>query len=88
MRRLKIKKLTVILALLFLLNSCTNSGDATRALTAIGFKEIKNIGYKWFSCSEKDFYHTGFEALNPNGDKVYGVVCSGIFFENSTVRFQ
>ncbi len=53
----------------------------------MGFTNIRTTGYKWFACSEDDWYHTGFIATNPQGMEVGGVVCSGFFFKNSTVRF-
>jgi hypothetical protein len=70
-----------------LLTGCSNSNDAHRALEAMGFTDIQTTGYKWFACSDYDFYHTGFVAKNPQGYTVNGVVCSGFFFKNSTVRF-
>ncbi len=77
----------MLLILIVFLCSCSNSKDAKKALTAMGFTEIVTTGYKWFACSEDDWYHTGFIATNPQGMEVNGVVCSGFFFKNSTVRF-
>jgi hypothetical protein len=62
-----------IIISLFLLTSCTNKNDATRALESYGFSEIE---------------FTGYRAKNINGKIVYGTVCSGLFFKNSTVRFK
>lgn len=73
--------------LAILLMGCSNSNDANKALKAMGFTDIKTTGYKWFACSDDDWYHTGFEAKNPQGVIVNGTVCSGFFFKNSTVRF-
>lgn len=70
-----------------LLMGCSNSNDANKALTAMGFTDIRTTGYKWFACSDDDWYHTGFTAKNPQGLQVSGTVCSGFFFKNSTVRF-
>lgn len=67
--------------------SCTNPKDANKALESMGFTNIKMTGYSLFACSEDDFYHTGFEAVNSQGKVVSGTVCSGLFFKNSTVRF-
>lgn len=53
----------------------------------MGFTNIQYTGYKWFGCSEDDFFHTGFVAVNPQGMQVTGTVCSGVLFKNSTVRF-
>lgn len=80
------KSLAIIL-LSILLCSCSNTKDANKALTAMGFTNIKITGYSFWSCSEDDFYHTGFIAKNAQGFTVTGTVCSGLFFKNSTVRF-
>lgn len=61
--------------------------DATRVLSAQGYKEIKITGYKWFN-GTKDFYNTGFVATAPNGAKVSGNVSKGLLFKGSTVRLD
>lgn len=71
-----------------LLAACSNSNDAIKALDSMGFTEIKTTGYSWFSCSDSDFYSTGFIAINNHGKEVRGAVCSGFMFKNSTVRFS
>lgn len=76
-----------LIGLMFLLASCSNSNDAHKALTSMGFSDIRITGYKFWACSEDDFYHTGFVAKNAQGLEVSGTVCSGMFFKNSTVRF-
>lgn len=81
------KKYLVLLAAL-LLAACTNPTDATKALDDLGFTEIQIGGYAWFACSKDDFYHTSFTAKNPQGKIVTGTVCSGMWFKNSTVRFN
>lgn len=78
------------IALIFislLIIGCTNQEDAKKALSSMGFTDIETHGYSWFSCSKDDWYHTKFTAYNPKGQFVDGVVCSGLFFKNSTVRF-
>ena len=80
------KRIFAVILTLFLC-SCTNSNDANKALSALGFTDIEVLGYGWFACSEDDWYHTKFIAKNAQGMTVNGVVCSGIFFKNSTVRF-
>jgi hypothetical protein len=74
--------------LVFGLASCTDPDNATRILEANGFTNIEITGYSWFSCSEKDAQSTGFKAVGPTGVKVEGAVCSGLFFKNSTIRFE
>lgn len=80
------KKL-LLLILCGALFGCSNSYEAKKALSAMGFTEIRTDGYKWFACSDDDFYHTKFTAKNPSGQVVSGVVCTGFFFKSSTVRF-
>lgn len=80
------KKLMLIGVLLVLVG-CSNVEDANRALTGAGFTNIQTDGYAWFACSEDDFYHTKFIATNPQGQTVTGVVCSGFFLKNATIRY-
>lgn len=80
-------KMIIYIVLIITICSCTNSKDANKALSSLGFNDIQITGYKWFACSESDFYHTGFTAKNAQGLEVKGTVCSGILFKNSTVRF-
>ena len=79
--------IVLLLGLILLLSACTSSKDATRALDNAGYTHIKTGGYSWFVCSESDFYHTKFTAINPIGKTVSGVVCSGLFFKSATIRF-
>ncbi len=65
----------------------TDAKDATRVLSAQGYKDIKITGYKWFN-GTKEFYNTGFEATAPNGSKVSGNVSKGVLFKGSTVRLD
>ena len=84
----KTNKIILGTILASLITACSNSNDAMKALDSMGFTEIKTTGYSWFSCSESDFYSTGFIALNLQGKVVRGAVCSGLLFKNSTVRFS
>ena len=66
---------------------CTNSSDAKKALESEGFSNIQTQGYGWFACSKDDTFSTKFTAVNSQGKKVSGVVCSGLLFKNSTIRW-
>ena len=79
------KRLLLIAA--FALSACTNTEDARKALESEGFTDVQNDGYGWFRCSQDDFYHTKFTALNPQGREVSGVVCSGLIFKSATIRW-
>ena len=74
--------------ILVTLSACTDSESTKRILKSQGYENIKITGYRFFSCSKDDTYHTGFEAQAPNGDTMTGTVCSGFWFKNSTVRFD
>ncbi|CUK21996.1 hypothetical protein [Achromobacter xylosoxidans] len=76
----------ILIVAVALLAGCTNADDATRALKAAGYTEIKITGYRWFGCSKDDSVHTGFEAVGRDGAKVSGVVCGEIFFKGNTIR--
>lgn len=76
-----------IILIAILLTSCTNKDDAIDALDKSGYTNITTEGYGWFACSKDDFYSTKFTATNPNGKEVSGVVCNGILFKSSTIRF-
>jgi hypothetical protein len=80
------KKLLLLLSLIAL-TGCTSENDAHRALTSMGFTDIKMTGWKPFRCSKDDDFDTGFSAKNQKGELVTGTVCSG-FFKGSTVRFD
>lgn len=85
-----IRKLILIIACIFMIgfvSACTNPTDAERALRSAGYSDIQIDGYAWFSCGEDDFYHTKFTATNPVGERVSGVVCSGLVFKDATIRF-
>lgn len=72
---------------MFLCVSCTDESTATRVLEFEGVTEIQFTGYDWFACSKDDTFHTGFNGVK-NGKKISGVVCSGLLFKGSTVRYH
>lgn len=78
----------LVVGVVFLQSRCTDEKEAQRILEAQGYTNIQFTGYSWFSCSEKDTYSTGFEAKGVNGKTISGSVCSGLFFKNSTIRFE
>jgi hypothetical protein len=85
-----IKKLSIIALCAILLTSCTQPERTTRILDEQGYSEIQIHPYNFmtlFACSEDDTFRTPFTATAQNGNKVRGVVCSGIF-KGSTVRFD
>lgn len=69
------------------LAACTDSDGAEHALTQLGLTDIQITGFRLFGCDEKDTFHTGFTATGQTGERVSGVVCSGLL-KGNTVRFD
>lgn len=83
-----IKKTAVLAVMTVALAGCYNSTDARHALAEQGgFTDIQVTGHGWFACGHDDFYSTKFTAKNSQGKHVSGVVCSGLLFKNSTIRW-
>ena len=86
-----LKKFALILIMLLavgLASGCTNEPSARRTLEAAGYNNISFTGYDFFSCSDQDFYATGFTAVGHNGQRVKGVVCEGFLFKGATIRMH
>lgn len=66
--------------------ACTSPATTHRILEQQGYTNIKTTGYKWFKCGD-DGFSTGFEATNPQGKRVSGVVCGG-WMKADTVRLD
>lgn len=58
-----------------------------RTLESAGYTDVKTTGYNFLECGENDTFHTGFTATNPNGKRVSGTVCCGLFIKGCTIRF-
>ena len=71
-----------------MLTACTNADSARRVLEENGYSDIQMTGYRFFMCGKEDFYHSGFAAKGPTGRSVSGVVCQGLLFKGSTIRFD
>lgn len=73
--------------LLFLMMfACTNAPATVDTLEKAGFTDVHAGGYSAFACSDDDTYATNFTATNPQGQKVSGTVCCGVF-KNCTIRW-
>jgi hypothetical protein len=79
---------SLLALIVVLLAACTQPERATEVLRQQGYTEIQITGYDAFACSKDDTYHTGFTAKSPNGSSVKGVVCAGLMFKGSTIRFD
>jgi len=70
--------------------SCTSSNDfgkGKKQLEQQGYTNVKDTGYSWFCCDDKDTFSTGFTALDKEGNEVKGCICSGVL-KGVTVRFE
>jgi hypothetical protein len=81
-------KILAISLMSYFLFGCTDNVNAKRILEENGYTNIQFTGYAFFACSKDDTYHTGFTAISPSGKFVSGTVCAGLFFKNSTIRFD
>jgi hypothetical protein len=79
---------TLLIIIAMTISACTNPDNATRILRENGYTDVRMTGYSWYACSEDDIYHSGFQAKSPLGSQVAGTVCEGLFFKNSTIRFE
>lgn len=68
--------------------TCTAPENTKDLLTRKGYTNIEVHGYGWFDCSAEDSYATEFTAVNPEGNVERGTVCTGLFFRNSTIRWE
>ena len=60
---------------------------SAKALTAAGFSDTKlGEDHVIFACGNSDVSALAFEATNPRGEPVSGVVCCG-WWKNCTIRF-
>ena len=78
----------IIVFLAISITACTDSNGTRSVLQSNGMTDISITGYQFFGCSKEDIVRTGFKATSISGQKVEGVVCSGILFKNSTIRYK
>lgn len=79
------KKL-ILAAMCAVVFGCTAEDDTRNTLTKAGYSNIEIDGYAFLGCGEDDNFKTKFTATNPNGMRVSGVVCCGVF-KGCTIRF-
>lgn len=71
----------------FLLSGCTDSSSVKQYAEINEWDSYEVTGYRFFGCSDEDFYHTGFKATK-NDKEFTGVVCKGLFFRGATLRLD
>lgn len=91
--KFSVNRLTLAFASLLLvavLFGCTSSNDfdnGKKQLEQQGYTDVKNTGYNFFCCDEKDTFSTGFECKDKNGNIVKGCFCSNVL-KGVTIRFE
>lgn len=83
------KQLSLIF-IIFFLASCTSSDDfelGKKQLEQQGYTDVKNTGYNFFCCDEKDTFSTGFKCKDKDGNVVEGCFCSTML-KGVTIRFE
>lgn len=84
------KKIIIVAITFFALTNCTSDNDfekGKRQLEQQGYTNVKNTGYNFFCCSDKDSYSTGFECTDKDSNIVKGCICSGVL-KGITIRFE
>lgn len=79
-------KLIIVMAVL-LMAGCIRPEKAERIARLNGVTDVRITGYRWFACSDRDWYQTGFTGIL-NGQIVSGVICEGFIFKGSTMRLD
>lgn len=80
------KKL-ILAGMLLALVGCSDNEGAVKALSAMGYTNIKTHGWSAFGCAQSDDYSTQFTATGVNGKPVKGVACRGVF-KGTTIRTE
>lgn len=83
-------KLMFSAMLVVLLFGCTSDSDfdtVKRQLEAQGYTEVTQTGYAAWCCGEDYSWKTGWEALDPNDDRVSGCACSD-FLKGVSIKFN
>lgn len=84
------KNTFIFIVAIFAITACGSDKDgAAETLKKQGYTHIDTSdGLAWFGCAKEDFWRTEFKAVSPAGYPVEGVVCEGLFFKGSTIRFD
>jgi len=80
-------KFVFLVFMAVMMSACSRPDTAREVLHSNGYTNINMNGWSLFGCDEKDSFVDSFEATSPNGTRVKGVVCGGVF-KGSTIRFN
>lgn len=84
------KKIILVAIISIALSSCSSDNDFKKGKSQLenqGYTDVKNTGYDWFCCDEKDHFSTGFSCKDKKGKEVKGCICSGLL-KGITIRFE
>jgi hypothetical protein len=75
-----------VLGFLALIGCTQSTANVASSLAAYGFTHVQTDGWAPFACdSKEDQFATKFNAVNPQGQAVSGVVCAGLM-KADTIR--
>ena len=75
----------LLVACALFLTGCDEEGSR-QALQDQGYTHIQMTGPVFFGCGRDDTVRNGFIADTVTGQRVEGVVCSGLFLKGYTIR--
>lgn len=90
MKNLFKKLFSILLIVSLFFTGCTSTNDFSigkKQLEHQGYTDIKDTGYNWFCCDEKDTFSTDFTCKDKNENIIKDCICSGIG-KNITIRFE
>lgn len=77
----------LVMALIMLFTIVDDGGEhAHRAIQNQGMTDIRMGDHAWFACADYETA-TNFTAVNPQGERVEGVVCCGLWMKACTIRW-
>lgn len=65
----------------------TDPKTTNRILSEQGYTDIQIEGRAWFACGSS-YYSTKFNAISPTGQVINGAVCSGLFTNYASIKFN
>jgi len=80
--------LPLVLCFGFLIGCTVPSDRAMHVLKGAGYTEVNLGDHAWYSCGKDDTLATEFVAKGPNGQRVQGAVCCGVWGKSCTVRLD
>jgi len=79
--------LVLIICIFLFVFGCTDEKGTKALLEQEGYSKVQMTGLNFLSCSQNDWYSTGFIAYK-NNKRLSGTVCKGLLFKGKTIRFD